>query len=101
MSSQVITSSAGDRGSVAAAAHSRDFCQGGNRVTYFCYVQSLNCSVPHMEPLDAEDIRDAHRLAEQLLKQHSNSFAAHLFEGPTHIASVYGPLPHPDRAAIL
>ena len=70
-------------------------------MTYFCYVQSVNCSVPHMESLEAEDIRDAQRLAERLLKQHANGFAAHLFDGPTHIASVYGQLPHPNPKSTL
>lgn len=48
-------------------------------MTYFCFIESDILSVPHMEPLMADDLDAAKTEAEALLAQHVSGFAAHVF----------------------
>lgn len=57
-------------------------------VTYFCFIESSILSVPHMEPLAADDAHTAKIEAEALLKQHGSGYAAHVFEGNQRVGTV-------------
>lgn len=48
-------------------------------MTYFCFVESSILSVPHMEPLAAEDAEAAAEEAGLLLARHASGYAAHVF----------------------
>lgn len=49
-------------------------------MTYFCFIESDILSVPHMEPLAAENLEAARDEAQALLAQHASGYAAHVFE---------------------
>lgn len=57
-------------------------------MTYFCFIESTILSVPHMEPLTAENLDDATLEAEALLDQHASGFAAHIFEDDERVGSI-------------
>jgi len=57
-------------------------------VTYFCFIESSILSVPHMEPLAAEDPESAAGEAEALLALHASGYAAHVFAGGQKIVTV-------------
>jgi hypothetical protein len=57
-------------------------------VTYFCFIESDILSVPHMEPLMAEELDDAKTEAEALLGQHASGYAAHVFEDDEKVATI-------------
>ena len=57
-------------------------------MTYFCFLESLILSVPHMEPLSADDLDESKLEAEALLDQHSSGLAAHIFENDEQVASI-------------
>lgn len=57
-------------------------------MTYFCFIESSILSVPHMEPLAADDPHTAKIEAEALLKQHGSGYAAHVFEGNQRVGTV-------------
>ena len=57
-------------------------------VTYFCFVESDILSVPHMEPLMAEELDDARTEAEVLLGQHASGYAAHVFEDDEKVVTI-------------
>lgn len=57
-------------------------------VTYFCFIESDILSVPHMEPLMAEELDDARAEAEALLGQHASGYAAHVFEDDEKVATI-------------
>lgn len=57
-------------------------------VTYFCFIESDILSVPHMEPLVAEELDDARVEAEALLGQHASGYAAHVFDGNEKVATI-------------
>lgn len=48
-------------------------------MTYFCFIESSILSVPHMEPLAADDPDAATVEAAALLAQHASGYAAHVF----------------------
>ncbi|HYC98504.1 hypothetical protein [Brevundimonas sp.] len=57
-------------------------------MTYFCYIESEILTVPHMEPLDADDLDSAKLEAEALLEQHASGYAAHIFDDDDRIATI-------------
>lgn len=57
-------------------------------MTYFCFIESSILSVPHMEPLAAEDPESAAEEAEALLVQHASGYAAHVFADGRKIVTV-------------
>ena len=57
-------------------------------MTYFCFIESSILSVPHMEPLAAEDPEGAAEEAEALLAQHASGYAAHVFADGRKIVTV-------------
>jgi hypothetical protein len=48
-------------------------------MTYFCFIESRRHSVPHMEPLEADNPVDARMEADDLLDQHGSGIAAHVY----------------------
>lgn len=70
------------------------FSPRGRPVTYFCFIESDILSVPHMEPLMADDLAEAKAEAEALLRQHASGYAAHVFEDVERLATI-----RPDRCA--
>lgn len=57
-------------------------------MTYFCFIESDILTVPHMEPLMAEELDDARSEAEALLGQHASGYAAQIFEGDEKVATI-------------
>ncbi|MDP2116586.1 MAG: hypothetical protein Q8J71_04240 [Brevundimonas sp.] len=57
-------------------------------MAYFCFIESTARSVPHMEPLVADDLDEAKLEAEALLDQHASGHIAHVFDGDERVASV-------------
>lgn len=57
-------------------------------MTYFCFIESSILSVPHMEPMVAEDLDEARLEAEGLLAQHASGYAAHIFEDDDRVATL-------------
>lgn len=57
-------------------------------MTYFCFIESEIASVPHMEPLMAEELDDARTEAEALLDQHASGYLAHVFEDDERVATL-------------
>ena len=57
-------------------------------MTYFCFIESDILSVPHMEPLAADDLDEAKTEAEALLDQHASGYAAHVFEDDEPVATI-------------
>lgn len=57
-------------------------------MAYFCFIESTARSVPHMEPLVADDLDEAKLEAEALLDQHASGHIAHVFDGDEQVASV-------------
>ncbi|RZJ00909.1 MAG: hypothetical protein EON90_05235 [Brevundimonas sp.] len=57
-------------------------------MTFFCFIDSDILSVPHMEPLMADDLHDAKIEAETLLGQHASGSAAHVFEDDEKVATI-------------
>lgn len=60
-------------------------------MTYFCFIESDILTIPHMEPLVADDLDAARLEAEALLEQHASGYAAHVFEDDERVASVRRP----------
>lgn len=60
-------------------------------MTYFCFIESTILSVPHMEPLMADDLDEAKLEAEALLDQHASGHAAHIFEDDERLATIRRP----------
>ena len=67
-------------------------------MTYFCFIESAILSVPHMEPLMADDLDAAKTEAETLLAQHASGHAAHVFEDEERVATIR-PEATPPRSA--
>lgn len=57
-------------------------------MTYFCFIESSILSVPHMEPLDADDLPHARAEAELLLHRHASGYAAHVFLAEERVVSL-------------
>lgn len=57
-------------------------------MTYFCFIESSLRSVPHMEPLLADDLDDAKQEAAELMGLHASGYAAHIFEDDERVATV-------------
>lgn len=57
-------------------------------MTYFCFIESDILSVPHMEPLMAEELDEAKTEAEALLSQHASGYLAHVFEDDERVATI-------------
>lgn len=57
-------------------------------MTYFCFIESSILSVPHMEPLMADELQEAKAEAEVLLAQHASGYVAHVFEDEQRVASI-------------
>lgn len=57
-------------------------------MTYFCFIEASILTVPHMEPLIADDLDEAKLEAEALLDQHASGYMAHIFEDEERVASV-------------
>lgn len=49
-------------------------------MTYFCFIESDILSVPHMEPLTADNLDDAREEARRLLASHASGIAAHVLK---------------------
>ncbi|GAA0869741.1 hypothetical protein GCM10009116_15770 [Brevundimonas basaltis] len=67
-------------------------------MTYFCFIESSILSVPHMEPLTAEDPDSAATEAGELLAQHASGYAVHVFLGDQKIVTLRR---EPEGAAII
>lgn len=67
-------------------------------LTYFCFIESSILSVPHMEPLAADEPHTAKIEAEALLMQHGSGYAAHVFEGNRRVGTVRRDRDPSDRA---
>lgn len=50
-------------------------------MTYFCFIEKTNSSVPHMEALSVADVTEAEAAARDLMRQHQSVIVAHVFEG--------------------
>lgn len=61
---------------------------GYAEMTYFCFIESTILSVPHMQPLMAEDLDEAKLEAEDLLAEHTSGYAAHIFEDEERVATI-------------
>ncbi len=48
-------------------------------MTFFCFLESANSSVPHMEPLDAESLEEARQQAKRLLSRHTQAMSARIY----------------------
>ncbi len=46
---------------------------------YFCLIETSASSVPHMEPLDANDLPEAAAQTRQAIRGHQSVIAAHVF----------------------
>lgn len=46
---------------------------------YFCLIETSASSVPHMEPLDANDLAEAAGQTRQAIRGHHSVIAAHVF----------------------
>lgn len=57
-------------------------------MTFFCFIESDILSVPHMEPLMAEERDEAMTEAEALLGRHASGYAAHVFEDDERVATI-------------
>lgn len=57
-------------------------------MAYFCFIESTAQSVPHMEPLIADELDEAKLEAEALLDQHASGYVAKVFDGDEQVASV-------------
>ncbi len=57
-------------------------------MTYFCFIESAILSVPHMEPMMADDLDEAKLEAEALLAQHSSGYVAHIFDDDERAATI-------------
>jgi hypothetical protein len=57
-------------------------------MAYFCFIEFTSRSVPHMEPLVADDLDEAKLEAEALLDQHASGYIARVFDGDEQVASV-------------
>ncbi|MEJ6791083.1 hypothetical protein BrevBR_16190 [Brevundimonas sp. BR2-1] len=57
-------------------------------MTYFCFIESSILSVPHMEPLAAEDADAATEEAGALLARHASGYAAHVFVDGQRVVTV-------------
>ena len=68
-------------------------------MTYFCFIESTLLSVPHMEPMAADDLDQARREAEALLAQHASGYAAHVFEGDDRIVTIRRDVAAPELPA--
>ena len=68
-------------------------------MTYFCYVECSILSVPHMEPLAADDLDEAKLEAEALLAQHASGYAAHVFEDDERVATIRRKAADPTASA--
>ena len=50
-------------------------------VLFFCFVETANSSVPHMEPIPVDTLEEARACARRLLEDHRAPIAAHIFDG--------------------
>jgi hypothetical protein len=48
-------------------------------LTYFCFIELRALSVPHMEPLLADDRESALNEARSLMARHASAVAAHIY----------------------
>jgi hypothetical protein len=67
-------------------------------MAWFCFIESTILTVPHMEPLVADDLDEAKLEAEALLDQHASGYVAHIFDGDEQVASVRRGKPWSDGA---
>ena len=57
-------------------------------MTYFCFVESSLVGAQHMQPLDALSMEAARREAASLMLTHRRAYAAHIFVGDEHLATI-------------
>lgn len=57
-------------------------------MSYICLIETESSSVPHMEPLMADDLPEARNHAVRLLRQHGKPVAAHIFLGDKRLETV-------------
>lgn len=62
-------------------------------MTYICFIECARSSVPHMEPLSADDAGTALEKARRLMAEHSSAIAAHVFDGDERIATLTADYP--------
>lgn len=56
-------------------------------MTFVCYVETSNQTVPHMEPIMASSRDDALREAQRILDLHFGGLAVEVYEGDTLVGS--------------
>ena len=62
-------------------------------MTYFCFIETEIQTVPHMEPLTAEELDDAKTEAARLLAQHASEYVAHVYEDDERVATITPDMP--------
>ena len=50
-------------------------------VLFFCFVETANSTVPHMEAIPVDTLEEARTCARRLLDDQRHSIAAHIFDG--------------------
>ena len=60
----------------------------GEAVTYFCFIESENSTVPHMEPIPVLDRQEALDRARAMLAQHSRATMAKVFHDDELVATM-------------
>lgn len=57
-------------------------------MTFYVFIESNILTVPHMEPLMAEELDEAKSEAEALLALHASGYAAQVFEDDERVATI-------------
>lgn len=57
-------------------------------MTYICFIESTNSTVPHMEPLISTSLTDAVGEARDLMRLHRSAIASHVFKGEHRLETV-------------
>ncbi|MFN3816163.1 hypothetical protein [Brevundimonas sp.] len=57
-------------------------------MTYFCFIESTQSSVPHMEPLFVDDAETALARTRRLMAEHGSVTVAHVFYLDERIATL-------------
>ncbi|GEM_PF-1351512 len=60
-------------------------------MTFFCFIESDNSSVPHMEPLVSATLTDALEEARDLMRLHSRAVVAHVHRGDERMETILPP----------
>lgn len=63
-------------------------------MTFICFIESEGSSVPHMEPMTADNLATALVEARRMLGTHSRPLAAHVFKDDQRVETII-----PDRSS--